>query len=156
MPGEVLIGPNNLTNLLLPVKGRYGGLWTNRIISEANSVEVIERFATYAKVMDWTEEQFLSFMLPGSKSFNHSEGVLDISGNKVVPGFGYWLTFHNNSLNSVELEDLSLQLIKIYNSINFNEKLKDYGVKRIVLDDKLLHNFDVPPKKVDNYLVFDF
>jgi len=82
--------------------------------------------------------------------------MLDISGTKATSGFGYWLTFHNNSLNSVELEDLSLQLIRIYNSTNLIEKLKDYGVKRIVLDNKLLHNFDVPPKKVDNYLVFDF
>jgi hypothetical protein len=156
MPGEVLIGPNNLTNLLLPVRGRYGSLWTNRVISETNSVEVIERFATYAKVMDWTEEQFLTFMLPGSKSFIYSVEMLDISGKDVIPGFGYWLTFHNNSLNSVERDDLSIQLIKIYNSINLNKKLKDYEVKRIVLDYKLSHNFDVPAKKVDNYLVFDF
>jgi hypothetical protein len=155
-PGEVLIGPDNVTNLLLPLKGRYGGLWTNRIISNSNSVEVIERFATYAKVIGWTEKQFLSFMLPGTKSFNYSDVMFDISGNNVVPGFGYWLTFHNNSMHSVELEDLSLQLIRIYNSTNLNKKLKDYGVRRIVLDNKLFHNFDVPPKKVENYLIFDF
>ena len=156
MPGEVIIGPNHLTNLLLPVNGRYGGIWTNRIISEANSVEVIERFATYAKVLNWTDEQFLSFMLPGGKSFNFSRGMLGISGDNVVPGLGYWLTFHNNLLNSVELKDFSLQLIKIYNTINLNEKLKDYRVKRIILNDKSLHNLDVIPKKVNNYLVFDF
>ena len=155
-PGEVLIGPDNLTNLLLPVKGRYGGLWTNQIISKANSVQIIERFATYAKVVGWTEKQFLIFMLPSIKPFDQSEAVLDISGNKEVPGLGYWLTYHNNVLSSIELEELSSELIRIYNSTNLNKKLKDYDVKRIVLDNKFLYNFDVPPKKVGSYLVFDF
>ena len=124
-PGEVLIGPDNVTNMTLPIRGRYGGLWTNQIISNASLSEIIERFATYAKVTGWTEKQFLKFMLPSIKPFNQSELLLDISGNEVVPGLGYWLTYHNNLLNSVQLEDFSSELIRVYSSINLNEKIND-------------------------------
>tara|TARA_B110000008_G_C16771077_1_gene484636 strand:+ start:179 stop:769 length:591 start_codon:yes stop_codon:yes gene_type:complete len=155
-PGQVLIGPDNVSNLLLPIKGRYGGLWTNQVISNASSSQIIERFATYAKVIGWTEKQFLKFMLPGNKPFNQSEVILDISGSKVSPGLGYWLTYHNNSLNSEDLKNLSLQLTGIYNSINLVKKLKDYGVKRMVLENKLQQNFGTPPKKVGKYFVFNY
>ena len=155
-PGEVLIGPDHVSNLLLPIKGRYGGLWTNQIISNASSSEIIERFATYGKVMGWTETQFLKFMLPSIKPFNQSELLLDISGNEVVPGLGYWLTYHNNSLSSVQLEDFSSELIRVYSSINLIEKLNDYNVKRMVLENELQYNFYSPAKKVGKYFVFNF
>ena len=108
---------------MLPIKGRYGGLWTNQIISNFGSSKIIERFATYAKVIGWSEKQFLKFMLPSIKPFNQSELLLDISGNEVVPGLGYWLTYHNNLLSSVQLEDFSSELIRVYSSINLIEKL---------------------------------
>ena len=155
-PGEVLIGPDNVSNMILPIKGRYGGLWTNQIISNVGSSQIIERFATYAKVIGWTEKQFLKFMLPSIKPFNQSELLLDISGNEVVPGLGYWLTYHNNLLSSVQLEDFSSELIRVYSSINLNEKLKDYDVKRMVLENELQYNLYSPAKKVGKYFVFNF
>jgi hypothetical protein len=155
-PGELLIGPDNFTNLLLPIQGRYSSLWTNRIISKADTVDVIERFAVYAKVIGWSEGQFLSFMLPGNISFNQTEVLIDISGDEAVEGFGYWLTFHNNVLSKNELKNLSNILIKTFNSINLNEKLKEYGVKRIILMDELQHNYNVKPIKVGDYLIFNF
>jgi hypothetical protein len=154
-PGEVLIGPDNLTNLLLPVKGQFGGIWTNRIISQISIEEVLERFSTYAKVIGWTEKEFLTFMLPGSRSFNHSGVIHDISGNKPVPGLGYWLTFHNNSLDMKELTDLSGQLTRIYNSINYLEKLKEYEVKRIILNGESSDDFKKISKKVGIYTIID-
>ena len=138
------------------MQGRYRSLWTNRIISKADTVEVIERFAVYSKVAGWSEEEFLSFMLPGNNSFNQTGAMINISGDGVVEGFGYWLTFHNNVLNINELKNLSDILIKTFNSINLNEKLEEYGVKRIILMDESQHNFDVKPKKIGDYLIFNF
>jgi len=155
-PGEVLIGPNNVSNLLLPIKGRYGGLWTNQIISNTSPSQIIERFASYAKVVGWTEKQFLKFMLPSIKPFNQSKILLNISDNEVVPGLGYWLTYHNNSLNHDQLDDFSSDLIGIFNSINLIEKLKDYDVKRMVLENELQYNFVNPVKQVDKYFIFNF
>ena len=154
-PGEVLIGPDNLTNLLLPVKGQFGSLWTNRIISQISIEEALERFSTYAKVIGWSEKQFLTFMMPGIKSFNYSEVMYDISGSKAVPGLGYWLTFHNYSMDTDELRDLSAQLTRIYNSIDYIEKLKEYKVKRIVLNSQSLDDFNKLSKKVGNYIIID-
>ena len=155
-PGEVLIGPDNLTNLLLPIKGRYGGLWTNRIISNVSSTESMERFATFAKVIGWTEEQFLTFMLPGAKYFNNSNVLYDISGVRAVPGLGYWLTFHNNSLNIDEIKALSDELTRIYNEIDFMKKLNEYKVKRIILSAESPNNFDKEQKKVGTYTIIEF
>ena len=155
-PGEVLIGPNNVSNLLLPIKGRYGSLWTNQIISNTSPSQIIERFATYAKVVGWTEKQFLKFMLPSIKPFNQSKVLLNISDNEVVPGLGYWLTYHNNSLSPVQLEDFSSDLIRVFTSINLIEKLKDYDVKRMVLENELQYNFVTPVTKVDKYFIFNF
>jgi len=155
-PGEVLIGPDNVSNLLLPIKGRYGGLWTNQIISNTSPSQITERFATYAKVVGWTEKQFLEFMLPSVKPFNQSKLLLNTSDNEVVPGLGYWLTYHNNSLNHDQLDDFSSDLIRIFTSINLIEKLKDYDVKRMVLENELQYNFVTPVTKVDKYFIFNF
>ena len=95
-------------------------------------------------------------MLPSIKPFNQSELLLDISGNEVVPGLGYWLTYHNNLLSSVQLEDFSSELIRVYSSINLNEKLKDYDVKRMVLENELQSSIYSPSKKVGKYFVFNF
>ena len=144
-----------MTNLLLPVKGQFGSLWTNRIISQISIEEALERFSTYAKVIGWSEKQFLTFMMPGIKSFNYSEVMYDISGSKAVPGLGYWLTFHNYSMDTDELRDLSAQLTRIYNSIDYIEKLKEYKVKRIVLNSQSLDDFNKLSKKVGNYIIID-
>jgi hypothetical protein len=154
-PGEVIIGPDNLSNLILPIKGRYGGLWTNRIIGNHSPIESIERFATYAKVIGWTEKQFLSFMLPGTKFFNNPDVIYDLSGIEAVPGLGYWLTFHNNSIDPKEKKALSDKLIKIYNEIDLIEKLKEYRVNRIILSNESPNNFDEVQMKTGEYSIIE-
>ena len=155
-PGDVLIGPNIVSNLLLPINERYGGIWINQIISNHNSTEVIERFATYAKLVGWTESEFHLFMMPGHEAFNKSKKAIDISSNNPISGFGYWLTYHNNVLNSNQLKELSLKVTKVYNSINLYQKLNEYNVKRVVVNKMLQDDIGIIPKKKDQYYVYDF
>lgn len=155
-PGDVLVGPDIVSNLLLPIKERFGGIFANKIISKANSKEVIERFATYAKLVGWTESDFLLFMLPSSIPFSESKKNIDISGNEPISGFGYWLTYHNNVLDINQLAELSSKVVKIYNSISLEQKLREYDVRRVVLDKLPEDDFDIPPKKIDQYYVYDF
>ena len=95
-------------------------------------------------------------MSPSSKSFINSKFNFDISGVKPIPGLGYWLTMHNNSLNSEELKDYSNKVVRIYNSINYLQKLEEYSVKRIVLEKEFSDDFKNKFKRVGNYIIIDF
>ena len=129
---EVLIGPDNITNISLMYRGEYKTLWTNKIISVDDRCSVIERFSLYAKIIGWTEDDFLLFMKPSDLTYSTKRIALNSS--RVVPGLGYWLTFNNKIMKDVEIDKLILKLKDIYKKINVNKMLKEYNVKKIVVN----------------------
>ena len=129
---EVLIGPDNITNISLMYRGEYKTLWTNKIISVDCRGSVIERFSLYAKIIGWTEDDFLLFMKPSGLTYSTKRIALNSS--RVVPGLGYWLTFNNKIMKDVEIDKLILKLKDIYKKINVNKMLKEYNVKKIVVN----------------------
>ena len=131
-PGEVLIGPDNITNISLMYLGDYKTLWTNKLISTDNVNEVIERFALYAKIIGWDEDEFLLFMSPSNLTYSTKK--LMLNSRSAVPGLGYWLTFNNKIMKDVEIDKLILKLKDIYKKINVNKMLKEYNVKKIVVN----------------------
>ena len=130
-PGEVLIGPNNITNISLMYLGDYKTLWTNKLISTDNVNEVIERFALYAKIIGWDEDEFLLFMSPSNLTYSTKK--LMLNSRSAVPGLGYWLTFNNKIMKDVEVGKLALRLRDVYKKMNSSKKLKEYNVKKIVV-----------------------
>jgi len=129
--GEVLIGPNNITNISLMYLGDYKTLWTNKLISTDNVNEVIERFALYAKIIGWDEDEFLLFMSPSNLTYSTKK--LMLNSRSAVPGLGYWLTFNNKIMKDVEVGKLALRLRDVYKKMNSSKKLKEYNVKKIVV-----------------------
>ena len=129
---EVLIGPDNITNISLMYRGEYKTLWTNKLISTDNVNEVIERFALYAKIIGWDEDEFLLFMSPSNLTYSTKK--LMLNSRSAVPGLGYWLTFNNKIMKDVEIDKLILKLKDIYKKINVNKMLKEYNVKKIVVN----------------------
>ena len=129
---EVLIGPDNITNISLMYLGDYKTLWTNKLISTDNVNEVIERFALYAKIIGWDEDEFLLFMSPSNLTYSTKK--LMLNSRSAVPGLGYWLTFNNKIMKDVEIDKLILKLKDIYKKINVNKMLKEYNVKKIVVN----------------------
>jgi len=129
---EVLIGPDNITNISLMYRGEYKTLWTNKIISVDCRGSVIERFSLYAKIIGWTEDDFLLFMKPSGLTYSTKRIALNSS--RVVPGLGYWLTFNNKIMKDVEIDKLILKLKDIYKKTNVNKKLKEYNVKKVIVD----------------------
>ncbi len=152
---EVLIGPNNLTNITIMAEGVYNSLWTNKFINKINKHEVIEKFALYAKIIGWSEEQFLLFMTPVKPDFVYSSKKINLTSSDVVPGLGYWLTFHNSSINEKQ-SVLYDQLRSVYKSINIQDKIVAYNVKRILLQKDLKFSKEYPGKIIDNYKIIDF
>ena len=130
-PGEVLIGPDNITNISLMYLGDYKTLWTNKLISTDNVNEVIERFALYAKIIGWDEDEFLLFMSPSNLTYSTKK--LMLNSRSAVPGLGYWLTFNNKIMKDVEVGKLALRLRDVYKKMNSSKKLKEYNVKKIVV-----------------------
>jgi len=130
-PGEVLIGPDNITNISLMYRGEYKTLWTNKLISTDNVNEVIERFALYAKIIGWDEDEFLLFMSPSNLTYSTKK--LMLNSRSAVPGLGYWLTFNNKIMKDVEVGKLALRLRDVYKKMNSSKKLKEYNVKKIVV-----------------------
>ena len=128
---EVLIGPDNITNISLMYRGEYKTLWTNKLISTDNVNEVIERFALYAKIIGWDEDEFLLFMSPSNLTYSTKK--LMLNSRSAVPGLGYWLTFNNKIMKDVEVGKLALRLRDVYKKMNSSKKLKEYNVKKIVV-----------------------
>ena len=129
---EVLIGPDNITNISLMYRGEYKTLWTNKLISTDNVNEVIERFALYAKIIGWDEDEFLLFMSPSNLTYSTKK--LMLNSRSAVPGLGYWLTFNNKIMKDVEVGKLALRLRDVYKKMNSSKKLKEYNVKKVIVD----------------------
>lgn len=133
-PGDTLVGPNNIVNASLMSNNQYKTLWSNSIVSGVSVNVAIERFALYAKIIGWSEDQYLAFMLP-SKSFSkYSSKKINLLSSDPVSGLGYWLTLHNKVMGSKEKEDLTSYLLNAYRSINIKDKLLKYNVKKIIID----------------------
>ena len=151
--GEVLIGPNNITNISLMYLGDYKTLWTNKLISTDNVNEVIERFALYAKIIGWDEDEFLLFMSPSNLTYSTKK--LMLNSRSAVPGLGYWLTFNNKIMKDVEVGKLALRLRDVYKKMNSSKKLKEYNVRKIVVyKDSVFANMS-DGRVFDEYKVID-
>ena len=152
-PGEVLIGPDNITNISLMYLGDYKTLWTNKLISTDNVNEVIERFALYAKIIGWDEDEFLLFMSPSNLTYSTKK--LMLNSRSAVPGLGYWLTFNNKIMKDVEVGKLALRLRDVYKKMNSSKKLKEYNVRKIVVyKDSVFANMS-DGRVFDEYKVID-
>ena len=77
-PGGVLIGPNNMINISLMSDKEYGTLWTSRVISGIDINTIINRFALYARIIGWTENQYLTFMLPNRSFSKYSSKKINL------------------------------------------------------------------------------
>jgi len=154
--GDLLIGPNNMTNISLILDNRYRSLWTNKVISEVDVDTAIERFALYAQVIGWTESQYLLFMLPTKSLFQYSSDKIEISKSGTVPGLGYWLTMHNKPMNDAEKNTFLLRLREVYRSIQVKEKLKEYEVRRIVVHKNSKYAKEAKGRVVGEYKIINF
>jgi len=152
--GDVLIAPTNSINLSLSTVGRFGSLWDNRIVSRNGMEEMIARFALYARLMGWSKSQYRSFMSPVNPPFNQTDQMYDLSTSEAIPGLGYWLVFTNRKMGSEELNGHLSSVDRAYESMSV-EKLKEYGVKRMILIDETGFIDKMPSKKIGQYMVID-
>ncbi len=153
--GDLVVGPNNLTNISIMSKGEYNTLWSNRVISTLDEKTVIDRFALYAKLIGWSEKEFLLFMLPSNDEFKYSNTILDLSSPNAIPGLGYWMTYNNKEISIREKNSFSTKLRNLYNSTNIMEKLMEYNVKRIVVLGQPEYIKTIDSRVDGEYSVFD-
>jgi hypothetical protein len=152
--GDVLVGPNPSSNIAVPINGRYGSLWVNRFSDVHVGIdEAIERFATYGRIIGWTDRQFLTFMLPQKNPLHLSNQTYDYSSTEPIGGLGFFLVFHKQPLNSAMRQDLILRLRQIYDSIDVASMVKKYKIRRIVLRDKPEFSFKTPINQVAGYWI---
>jgi len=155
-PGDMLVGPNASTNIGITITGRYGSLWVNRFSDTHISVDsAIEKFAVLGKIFGWTEDNFLSFMLPQNPPIHLSRKVFSLLSTEAIPGLGYWMVFHKSPLDLRARKKLSNKLRTIFSSTNLAERLKEYNVRRIVMRNKPVFPFLVTNEKVGNYWVIN-
>jgi len=153
--GDVLVGPNNLVNIALFTKGRYGTLWSSRITGNVGLDSAIERFALYARIVGWSEEQFLSFMSPDDVFYESSE-VFDLASIAPIPGLGYWLLLNDKKLSSIEYIEFLSNLKNIFSSINVNKKIKEFNVKKIVVYGVPENDFGMNFYRAGKFSIIDF
>jgi hypothetical protein len=152
--GDVLVGPNPSSNIAVTVNGRYGSLWVNRFSDVHVGIdEAIERFATYGRIIGWTESQFLTFMLPKENPLHLSNQTYDYISSEPIGGLGFFLVFSKKPLNSAMRQDLIVRLRRTYASIDVASMVKKYQIRRIVLRDKPEFSFQVPINQIAGYWV---
>ena len=130
--GSLIIGNNNIINLYIMTKYPKQSLWTNSFTS-MNSIDYsIKRFVIFAKISDWTERDFLTFMSP--KNINSSNVNNNFLNNKVIPGLGYWLLFNKPRFAAKKLKKINkTKLIKYYKEIDLAVELNNFKNKNILL-----------------------
>jgi hypothetical protein len=152
---SVLIGPNNLINIDLMSNGKYKSFWVNKVTSKITIDEAIERFALYARVIGWSEDQFLVFMSP-SQSFDiYSREKIDLQTSDPIPGLGYWLVFHNSQLDSNGKNRYLSNLVAQYHLTDIGDKLLMYNVKRVVIGKESDYFLSSQGEVIGEYKVID-
>jgi len=152
---SIVIGPNNLINIDLMSNNAYNSLWVNKITSKITADEAVERFALYARVIGWSESQFLIFMSPSQSFDKYSREKIDLQTSDPIPGLGYWLVFHNNQLDSSGANKYLSSLIDKYRLTNVRQGLLMNNVKRIVIDKESNHPLSSQGVVIGEYRVID-
>jgi hypothetical protein len=152
----VLIGPDNLTNISLMSKVDYETLWSNRVIGKISLNEATERFALYAKVVGWTEKEFVLFMTPSESLFKYSSKKISLTSSKSIPGLGYWLTLHNKVMGDSDVKKLTSKLIKIYQKTDIEKGIIRHNVVRIVVNNNSEYAKNNKGVLSSGYEIFNF
>lgn len=109
----------------------YKTLWPNRFSNNVSQEEIISKIALNAKIFNWSEDEFIKFMLPGKLQNNNAE-IINLANNLFDSGIGYWLVFHKKVL--VQDKEYYEMLQNIYRNIDVESLIKKYKVSYIVFD----------------------
>ena len=123
-------------NLLIPLRTSMSTLWTPRFANRGISTEeAVERLALYARLVGWTESQFLSFMNPLDKPFSLFHDRVILNSQEITPGVGYWLVKHYYLMSNVEREEYMYKLRIVYKELDISKAIYQYNVKILVLSE---------------------
>lgn len=129
---SVVVSYNPAINLLatIDLSGQYSSLWINRFTNEISREEAIDRLILYARIFNWSFDEFYAFMSSGN--LQKKNGIVDLSiSNVKKSGVGYWLVYHKYNLNPSQMDDYKSYLLQKYFSFNITESIKRFNVKYI-------------------------
>ena len=111
---EYFYGDTVFDNLIIISRTSLPSLWSNGFISALDQEERIIRFAVFGRLMNWSNEEFLTFMSPKNEGFKNLGAK--IFSNDPIPGLGYWLLFNNINQAIILKDDYIRRVNIIYDS----------------------------------------
>jgi hypothetical protein len=132
-PGDVLVTDRPAANLAVPLAGRFGTLWVNRYINNVPEEQALERLALWARLVGWSEDQFLRFMRP--PDWGTSAGsVVWIDPVRGSDGVGYWLVWNRQDPALLgPRAGFEGRIRQVFASVDVPAAVQRFGVTRILM-----------------------
>jgi hypothetical protein len=101
---ELVASEDIAVNLMLPVRSNHETLLVSAFNNYVPEEEILDRLLLFAYVFNWTESQFLTFMMPDPHyDAFYADNNFILSPETLHNGFGYWLLKHRQSMNPTQL-----------------------------------------------------
>jgi len=114
----------------------YGqSILKNRFSSGISENEFLERAIIFAKIKQWTVDEFLLFMMPGSMQKNTK--IINFYNNLefLNSGLGYYFNFHDIILSKDELINYKIKLKDMFVNIDEKNIIDKYIVSYIITNE---------------------
>lgn len=133
-PGKVVVAQDPLVNLLIPVNGRQGTLWISRFSNQVSEKTILESLALYAHIFDWSEQDYLEFIMPGNIQKLGFNAVVPLNSREIKSaGVGYWLIMGKSLMRDLKMtEEYRDKARKIFQDIVPIEALRRFKVQKII------------------------
>lgn len=121
------------SNLMIPLLTEGTTLLVNSYGNYVEEEEILDRLVLYAKLFNWSEEQFLQFMKPSSfyqSSYQGPQFVLDEERLKI--GLGFWFLHHQKKMTDAELRIYIRQITAHFREVDVSQMLSKYPIATIV------------------------
>jgi hypothetical protein len=132
-PTTALVASENIAaNLLLPVRSQHETLLVSAFNNYTPEAEILQRLLLFAHTFNWTEQQFLAFMLPDPRYdafYTGNEFV--VSAEILHNGFGYWLLNHRREMTPDEFATYQEILVERFTQFDVQTAAADYGLAAV-------------------------
>jgi hypothetical protein len=119
-------------NLLLPIRSQHETLLVSSFNNYIPEEEILERLLLFAHTFNWSEMQFLKFMLPDPlyNDFYTDNGFV-LSAELLHNGFGYWLLNHRREMNAAELAAYEAMLVDRFTAFDVRAAAAEYNLTAV-------------------------
>jgi hypothetical protein len=134
-PGSIVACESVAANLLVPATTEHAGLLVSAFGNFVDESLILERLVLYGKLFDWSEEEFLAFMLPHEPFVglsSYGERVPAITQEMLHRGLGFWLLHHRTVMTADEREQYRAELLRAWRQWSREELLERHPVQAVV------------------------